>query len=61
LPAYLRRPEGDDVPAPDQDAADLGPCRRCGAVATVLLAEPDVVLCRRCADALGREALGGGS
>ncbi len=47
-----------EVPARGQEPDDdLGLCRRCGGVATVVLAEPDVVLCRSCADTLGREAL----
>lgn len=36
---------------------DAEACRRCGEPADLLAAEPDVWLCRRCADLLGRAAV----
>lgn len=38
---------------------ELPPCAQCGRAADLLLAEPAVALCRRCADELGQKALAG--
>lgn len=53
------QPWGGRVTSGGARMPDAKRCRRCGEPADLLAADPDLWLCRRCADELGRTAIEG--